>query len=105
MLIWVLTLYLANGTCTSSSQRAMDVRNGYKPIISYDRCVELAKEKELIMNNSITNVDELTRVRIICKRVDSKTYYANRHKQYTKPSKLTNKPNKLSKSKKKTKTQ
>ena len=102
MLIWVLTLYLANGTITSSSQRAMDVRDGYKPITSYDRCVELAKEKEIIMNNSIINTDELTRVRISCKRVDSKTYYANRHKQYAKP---TNAIIKSTKAKKKSKKQ
>ena len=82
MLAWVLTLCLSNGTTTYSTQRAIDVRDGYKPVTSYERCVELAKEKQEIMNASIEHVNELDKVAIVCKRIDAKSYYKNRHKQY-----------------------
>ena len=82
MLAWVLTLCLSNGTTTYSTQRAMDVRDGYKPVTSYERCVELAKEKQQIMNASIEKANELDKVTIVCRRIDAKTYYKNRHKQY-----------------------
>ena len=82
MLAWVLTLCLSNGTTTYSTQRAMDVRDGYKPVTTYERCVELAKEKQEIMNASIEHANELDKVTIVCKRIDAKSYYKNRHKEY-----------------------
>ena len=82
MLAWVLTLCLSNGIVTHSTQRAMDVRDGYKPITSYERCVELANEKQKIMNASIEKANELDKVTIVCKRIDAKSYYKNRHKEY-----------------------
>ena len=82
MLAWVLTLCLSDGTVTQSIQRAMDVRDGYKPVTTYERCVELANEKQKIMNASIEKANELDKVTIVCRRIDAKAYYKNRHKQY-----------------------
>ena len=82
MLAWVLTLCLSDGTVTQSIQRAMDVRDGYKPVTTYERCVELANEKQKIMNVSIEKTNELDKVTIVCRRIDAKSYYKNRHKQY-----------------------
>ena len=83
MLAFVLTLYFTSGATTSSTKQAMDVNNKYRPIKSYELCVELAKEQELRLNSSIELNSDIDHVTVVCKRIpDKKQLYKKKHEKY-----------------------